>query len=105
MVDQQDLDNIDEKDIAYTIRSVFNIDPANKIRLIMVYPVSTGRNTAEVLRVIDALQLGGERGVTDPINWEMRQDVIVPPSFSTGDAKEKFVDVKVAHIRGSRRAI
>ncbi|OAL26848.1 hypothetical protein AYO22_04015 [Fonsecaea multimorphosa] len=94
MVDQQDLDNIDEKGIAFTIRSVFIIDPAKKIRLIMLYPASTGRNTAEVLRVIDALQLGDKKGVTTPIDWEMGQDVIVPPSVSTEDAKKKFADVK-----------
>ncbi|EXJ67624.1 peroxiredoxin (alkyl hydroperoxide reductase subunit C) [Cladophialophora psammophila CBS 110553] len=94
MVDQQDLDNIDEKGVAYTIRSVFIIDPAKKIRLIMLYPASTGRNTAEVLRVIDALQLGDKKGVTTPINWEMGDDVIVPPSVSTEDAKKKFADVK-----------
>ena len=58
MVDQQDLENIDQKRIAFTIRAVFIIDAANKIRLIMLYPASTGRNCAEVLRVIDALQLG-----------------------------------------------
>ncbi|KIW93758.1 uncharacterized protein Z519_05073 [Cladophialophora bantiana CBS 173.52] len=94
MVDQQDLDNIDEKGIAYTIWSVFIIDPAKKIRLIMLYPASTGRNTAEVLRVIGALQLGDKKGVTTPINWEMGEDVIVPPSASTEDAKKKFADVK-----------
>lgn len=67
MVDQQDLDNIDEKGIAFTIRSVFIIDPNKKIRLTMMYPASTGRNTTEVLRVIDSLQTGDKKGVTTPI--------------------------------------
>lgn len=68
MVDQQDLSNIDEKGIAFTIRSVFVIDPAKKIRLTMMYPASCGRNTAEVLRVIDALQTGDKKGVTTPVS-------------------------------------
>ena len=69
MIDQQDLNNIDEKGIAFTIRSVFVIDPSKKIRLTMMYPASTGRNTAEVLRVVDSLQTGDEKGVTTPIDW------------------------------------
>lgn len=72
MVDQQDLDNIDEKGIAFTIRSVFIIDPNKKIRLTMMYPASTGRNTAEVLRVIDSLQTGDKKGVTTPIVCTIR---------------------------------
>jgi peroxiredoxin (alkyl hydroperoxide reductase subunit C) len=90
MVDQQDLDNIDEKGIAFTIRSVFIIDPSKKIRLTMMYPASTGRNSAEVLRVIDSLQTGDKKGVTTPIDWQVGDDVIVPPSVSTADAKKKF---------------
>jgi glutaredoxin/glutathione-dependent peroxiredoxin len=70
MVDQQDLTNIDQKGIAFTIRSVFIIDPSKKVRLTMMYPASTGRNTSEVLRVIDSLQTGDKKGVTTPINWQ-----------------------------------
>lgn len=69
MVDHQDLSNIDEKGIAFTIRSVFVIDPNKKIRLVMMYPASTGRNSAEVLRVVDSLQTGDRKGVTTPIDW------------------------------------
>jgi peroxiredoxin (alkyl hydroperoxide reductase subunit C) len=94
MVDQQDLTNIDQKGIAFTIRSVFIIDPAKKIRLIMLYPASTGRNTSEVLRVIDSLQTGDKKGVTTPIDWQVGEDVIVPPTVSTEDAKKKFADVR-----------
>ena len=81
--------------IAFTIRSVFIIDPAKKIRLTMMYPASTGRNSAEVLRVIDSLQLGDKKGVTTPINWQVGEDVIVPPPVSTEDAKKKFGEVRV----------
>lgn len=94
MIDQQDLDNIDEKGIAFTIRSVFIIDPSKKVRLTMMYPASTGRNTTEVLRVIDSLQLGDKKGVTTPIDWQVGDDVIVPPSVSTADAKKKFGEVR-----------
>jgi len=85
--------------IAFTIRSVFIIDPNKKIRLTMSYPASTGRNTAEVLRVIDSLQTGDKKGVTTPIDWTMGQDVIVPPSVSTTDAKKKFGEENVTEVR------
>ncbi|KAJ5550850.1 Peroxiredoxin-6 [Penicillium sp. DV-2018c] len=94
MIDQQDLTNIDAKGLPLTIRSVFIIDPNKKIRLIMAYPASTGRNTAEVLRVIDSLQTGDKRGVTTPINWLPNDDVIVPPTVSTEDAKKKFGEIR-----------
>ncbi|OCK83724.1 thioredoxin-like protein [Lepidopterella palustris CBS 459.81] len=94
MIDQRDLDNIAEKGIPFTIRSVFIIDPDKKIRLTMMYPASTGRNTSEVLRVIDSLQTGDKKGIATPINWQVGEDVIVPPSVSTADARKKFGDVK-----------
>lgn len=94
MVDAQDLSNIDEKGIAFTIRSVFVIDPDRKIRLTMMYPASTGRNTAEVLRVIDSLQTVDSKSVATPVDWHLEDDVIVPPSVSTEDAKKKFGDVR-----------
>ena len=94
MVDQQDLENVDQKGIAFTIRSVFVIDPSKKIRLTMMYPASCGRNTSEVLRVIDALQTGDRKGVTTPIDWQVGDDVIVPPTVKTEDARKKFRDVR-----------
>lgn len=95
MVDYQDTTNVDSKGMALTIRSVFIIDPAKKIRLIMTYPASTGRNTAEVLRVVDALQTTEKHGVTTPINWLPGDDVVIPPPVSTEDAQKKFGDVRV----------
>lgn len=91
MVDQRD---IDSAQTVFTIRSVFIIDPAKKIRLTMMYPASVGRNTSEVLRVLDSLQTGDEKGVTTPIDWQVGDDVIVPPSVSTEDAKKKFGEVR-----------
>lgn len=93
MVDQRDLD-ASETGIVFTIRSVFIIDPNKKIRLTMMYPASTGRNTSEVLRVIDSLQTGDKKGVTTPIDWQVGDDVIVPPSMSTADAKQKFGQIR-----------
>lgn len=79
-----------------TIRSVFIIDPNNKIRLTMSYPPAIGRNTAEVARVLEALQTHEKHGVVTPIDWTQGKDVIVPPSVSTADAKKKFGDVREA---------
>ncbi|KAL6238902.1 hypothetical protein BDW75DRAFT_227696 [Aspergillus navahoensis] len=97
MVDYQDTTNVDSKGMALTIRSVFIIDPAKKIRLIMTYPASTGRNTAEVLRVIDALQTTEKHGVTTPINWLPGDDVVIPPPVSTEDAQKNknFGDIRI----------
>jgi glutaredoxin/glutathione-dependent peroxiredoxin len=94
MLDAQDLENIDQKGIAFTIRSVFIIDPAKKIRLTMMYPASCGRNTSEVLRVIDSLQTADKKGITTPINWQVGDDVIVPPTVSTEAAKKKFGEIR-----------
>ena len=58
--------------------------------LVTRYPASVGRNTGEVLRVLDSLQTGDKKGVTTPIDWQVGDDVIVPPSVSTEDAKKKF---------------
>ncbi|KAL2013312.1 hypothetical protein VTN00DRAFT_837 [Thermoascus crustaceus] len=95
MVDYQDTTNVDSKGMALTIRSVFIIDPNKKIRLIISYPASTGRNTAEVLRVIDALQTTEKHGVTTPINWLPGDDVVIPPPVSTEDAQKKFGEVRI----------
>jgi len=95
MIDYQDTTNIDEKGMAMTIRSVFVIDPKKKIRLMFSYPASTGRNTAEVLRVIDALQTTDKNGVNTAINWTPGDDVIVPPFVSTEDAIKKFGDIRI----------
>ncbi|RYP57151.1 hypothetical protein DL769_009652 [Monosporascus sp. CRB-8-3] len=95
MIDYQDTTNVDEKGIAFTIRSVFIIDPSKRIRLIMSYPASTGRNSAEVLRVLDSLQTGDKHRVTTPINWVPGADVIVAPSVKNEEAKVLFPDFRI----------
>lgn len=79
-----------EADPTITVRSVFVIDPNKKIRLILTYPPSTGRNFAEILRVVDSLQLTDAHKVATPVNWTDGQDVIISPSMSDADAKARF---------------
>ena len=69
----------------FTVRSVFVIDPNKKIRLIITYPASTGRNFVEILRVIDSLQLTDKYKVATPVNWKDGQDVIIVPSLKDED--------------------
>ena len=73
-----------------TVRNVFVIGPDKKIKLILVYPMTTGRNFDEVLRVIDSLQLTAKHKVTTPANWRQGEDVIIAPSVSDEDAKKQF---------------
>ncbi|MBK7408139.1 MAG: peroxiredoxin [Saprospirales bacterium] len=73
-----------------TVRSVFVIDPSKKVRLTLTYPPSTGRNFLEILRVIDSLQLTSHHGVATPVDWEQGEDVVILPSISDADAKERF---------------
>ncbi|WP_278381223.1 peroxiredoxin [Chryseobacterium arthrosphaerae] len=73
-----------------TVRSLLIIDPAKKVRLIITYPASTGRNFDEILRVLDSLQLVDQHQVATPVNWKDGEDVIVPPSISTEDARKIF---------------
>jgi thioredoxin-dependent peroxiredoxin len=74
-----------------TVRSVFIIDPKKKIRLILTYPASTGRNFQELLRVIDSLQLTDSHSVATPANWKDGEDVVIIPSLQDPEAlKQKF---------------
>lgn len=73
-----------------TVRSVFVIGPDKRIKLTLTYPASTGRNFAEVLRVIDSLQLTAEHKVATPADWRDGEDVIITPAVSDADAAERF---------------
>ena len=73
-----------------TIRSVFVIGPDKKIKLVLTYPMSTGRNFDEVLRVLDSLQLTAKHNVATPVNWKPGEDVIIPPAVSDEQAKQKY---------------
>jgi len=76
----------------FTVRSVFVIGPDKKIKLMITYPASTGRNFDEILRVIDSLQLTAKYSVATPVNWKDGEDVIIVPSLSDEAAREKFPD-------------
>ncbi|MBI5088339.1 MAG: peroxiredoxin [Actinobacteria bacterium] len=73
-----------------TVRNVFVIGPDKKIKLILVYPMTTGRNFDEVLRVIDSLQLTAKHRVATPVNWKQGDDVIIAGSVSNDEAKQIF---------------
>ena len=73
-----------------TVRSVFVLGPDKKIKLVLTYPMSVGRNFDEVLRALDAIQLTAKHSVSTPVNWKRGDDVVIPPSLSEADAKAKF---------------
>lgn len=73
-----------------TVRSVFIIGPDKQLKLSMTYPMTVGRNFSEILRALDALQTTAKHGVATPANWELSQDVIIPPTVSNEDAAAKF---------------
>jgi alkyl hydroperoxide reductase subunit AhpC len=73
-----------------TVRNVFVIGPDKKVKLVLVYPMTTGRNFDEVLRVIDSLQLTADHKVSTPVNWQQGEDVIIAGSVSNDEAKELF---------------
>ena len=73
-----------------TVRSVFVIGPDKKIKATLTYPMSTGRNFDEVLRLLDSIQLTAKHTVATPVNWRPGEDVIIPPAVSDDAAKQKF---------------
>jgi len=77
-------------DEVYTVRTVFVIDPKKKIRLMITYPQTTGRNFDEILRVLDSLQLTDQYKVATPVNWKQGEDVIIVPAVSDEEAKSRF---------------
>ena len=75
-----------------TVRTVFVIGPDKKIKLMLSYPMTTGRNFDEVLRVLDSMQLTAKHQVATPVNWKKGEDVIIVPAVSDEDAKKKYPD-------------
>jgi alkyl hydroperoxide reductase subunit AhpC len=78
------------EDQSHTVRTVFVIDPKKKIRLMLIYPQTAGRNFDEILRVIDSLQLTDTHKVATPANWKQGDDVIIVPAVSNDEAKTLF---------------
>jgi thioredoxin-dependent peroxiredoxin len=77
-----------------TVRNVFIVGPDKKIRLILVYPMATGRNFDEILRVIDSMQLGDKHKIATPANWKQGDDVIITGAVSNEEAQQKFPGFK-----------
>ena len=73
-----------------TVRTVFVIGPDKKIKLMLIYPMNTGRNFDEVLRVLDSIQLTAAHNLATPVNWKKGEDVIIPPSVTEEVAKQKY---------------
>jgi thioredoxin-dependent peroxiredoxin len=73
-----------------TVRNVFIIGPDKKVKAILIYPMSAGRNFDEVMRLLDAVQLNAKQTVATPVNWKPGEDVIIPTSVSDDDAKKKY---------------
>lgn len=73
-----------------TVRSVFIIGPDKKIKAQLVYPMTSGRNFDEILRLLDSIQLTSKHTVATPVNWQNGEDIIIPPTVSDEDAKKKF---------------
>ena len=92
MLDQENIEA--STGMPLTVRSVFVIDSNKKIRLIITYPASTGRNFDEVLRCIDSLQLTDTKKVATPVNWKAGEKVVVLPTVKTADAKKIFNEVE-----------
>jgi|TARA_B100000809_G_scaffold163910_1_gene161263 alkyl hydroperoxide reductase subunit AhpC len=75
-----------------TVRSVFIIGPDKKVKAMLTYPMSTGRNFDEILRILDSCQLTAKHKVATPVNWKQGEDVIIVPAVSDDEAKEKYPD-------------
>ena len=73
-----------------TVRTVYVVGPDKKIKMMLSYPMSTGRNFDEILRVIDSLQLTSKMGVSTPVNWKPGEDVVIPAAMPEDEAKKKF---------------
>ena len=73
-----------------TVRSIFLIDPEKKIRMMLTYPMTTGRNFNEIIRVLDSIQLSSKKKVATPANWNKNDDVIIVPAVTDEEAKELF---------------
>ncbi len=75
-----------------TVRSVFVVGPDKNIKLMLTYPMTTGRNFDEILRVIDSMQLTAKHKVATPVNWQQGEDVIIVPAVSNEDAEKVYPD-------------
>ena len=90
MIDNDDATNVNKQGLPMTVRSVFFISPEKKIKCVITYPASTGRNFDEIIRVIDSLQMAPKKGLATPVNWKAGERACVLPFVKTEEAVEKF---------------
>ncbi len=88
-----------------TVRSVFIVGPDKKIKLILTYPMTTGRNFDEILRALDSIQLTAKHQVATPAQWQRGEDVIITPAVSDDDAKQRFggFDAVLPYLRKTKQ--
>ncbi|POY75191.1 mitochondrial peroxiredoxin, thioredoxin peroxidase [Rhodotorula taiwanensis] len=98
MLDEQDLTNLDDEGLPFTVRTVFIIDDKKTVRLSLQYPASTGRQFNEILRCIDSLQLTDKEKVATPQGWQPGDKLIVHNSLKTEDAKKHFDGKQVEEV-------
>ena len=89
-----DQDNKDAKGLPMTVRSVFVLDASHKVRLIITYPASTGRNFNEILRAVDSLQMTDNHKVATPVNWKSGDDCVILPTIKGEEASKLFPKIK-----------
>jgi 1-Cys peroxiredoxin 6 len=95
-------DDLDKEGLPLTVRTLFVLDPQVRVRLMLTYPASTGRNFVEVLRVLDSLQLTDGKNVSTPVNWKQGGPVCITPHVSMDEAAKKFPDLQVEKLPSSK---
>ncbi|ETL89093.1 hypothetical protein L917_11889 [Phytophthora nicotianae] len=96
------LDDLDQEGIPLTVRTLFVLDSQVRVRLMLTYPASTGRNFVEVLRVLDSLQLTDQKKLATPVNWKQGERVCITPQVTATEAAEKYPDVHVEKLPSSK---
>eukprot|EP01138_Halocafeteria_seosinensis_P016333 gb/GECG01016664.1/.p1 GENE.gb/GECG01016664.1/~~gb/GECG01016664.1/.p1 ORF type:complete len:219 (+),score=30.95 gb/GECG01016664.1/:1-657(+) len=102
MLDPEEKDNAN---LPVTVRACFVFGPDGKVKLTLTYPPSVGRSAQELLRVVDALQLGSKHPVATPVNWKQGDDVMILPSVSEDDAKSKFPSMKSHELPSGKKYV
>ncbi|KAG2999706.1 hypothetical protein PC118_g656 [Phytophthora cactorum] len=95
-------DDLDQKGMPLTVRTLFVLDPQVRVRLMLMYPASTGRNFVEVLRVLDSLQLTDQKELSTPVNWKQGDRVCITPQVSAAEAAENYPDLLVEKLPSSK---
>jgi alkyl hydroperoxide reductase subunit AhpC len=98
MLDSLDSTNVDNKGLPLTVRTVFIIDPKKQIRTMISYPAAVGRSFKEIMRVVESLQRGEKHKFTTPVDWQVGDDVIIPP-FVKGEERARLFPGENREVR------